>query len=37
MQLLPNKSKDFGYLYIEDLYTKNELESIKTEIKNDKL
>jgi hypothetical protein len=33
MQLYPNKSKDFGYLYIEDLYTKNELESIKTEIK----
>ena len=34
MQLHPDRLEDFGYLYIEDLYTKNELKIIKTEIKN---
>jgi len=34
MRLHPNRLEDFGYLYIEDLYTKNELDAIKTEIKN---
>lgn len=34
MKIHKNRLDDFGYIYIEDLYTKKELQSIKKEIEN---